>query len=287
MGARGALDVALGPAAPGAGRARRTVLRAISHRAPLQLGRLLYPDTGCPEMAFLYVAMLSGGLAQGDRLAVGVALEPGARAHVTTLAATKIYRMERDGAEQTVRLSAGPGAVLEWWPDPLIPFRGARFRQDVRLSVDPAATVLYGDLLLPGRTARGERHDYAAYASQVVATRPDGRLLFVDGQALAPPPPGADRFSTTLPPGLDVVGTVYVLAPPTALDLLAPALAAAVAEAASAGALAGVSRLPAEAGFSLRLLAPDGPAGRRAMRAAWSAARHVLLGAGPPDERKL
>jgi urease accessory protein len=238
-------------------------------------------------MAFLYVAMLSGGLAQGDRLTLRVALEPGALAHVTTLAATKVYRMERDGAEQAVHLSAGPGTYLEWWPDPLIPFRGARFRQDVLLTVHSTAALLYGDLLLPGRSARGERHDYAAYATQVTATRPDGRLLFVDGQTFAPPPPGADRFAASLPPGLDTVGSLFVLAPSEALAALAAALAGAVQRAAAGGVFAGASRLPADAGFALRLLAPDGPSGRAAMRAAWAAARRCLRGVAPPDERKL
>ena len=93
----GLLDVSLGPsAAPGpCATARRTVLRHVHHRQPLQLGRLLYPDPALPEMAFLYVSLLGGGLVQGDRLSVRVDLEPDARAHVTTVAATRIYGMPR------------------------------------------------------------------------------------------------------------------------------------------------------------------------------------------------
>ena len=62
----------------------------------------------------------------------------------------------------------------------MIPFRDARFAQDVTLTVDPNAVLVYGDLLLPGRAAREERHVYASFASRVTARRPDGTLLFVD-----------------------------------------------------------------------------------------------------------
>ncbi len=235
----------------------RTVLRALSHRPPLQLGRLLYPDPDLPDMAYCYTAMLAGGLAQGDRLQLRVSLDPGAQAHVTTLAATKVYRAERNGAEQRVTLDVAAGAYLEWWPDPLIPFREARFWQHVDLAIDPEATLLYADLILPGRSVTsippngthsdgatadtgpsfpseatgatvppvpsgvtGERHEYAYYDSRLTARRPDGALLFTDTQALAPPPPGGRPLRETLPDGLHTIGTVYVLAPPSCLGPL-------------------------------------------------------------------
>jgi urease accessory protein len=269
----------------------RTVLVGVRHRTPLQIGRVLYPDAGCPEMAFVYVAMIGGGIVQGDRLTWRVDLRPGARAHVTTLSATKIYRTvdptAGQGPTHSVDLAVGAGAVLEWWPDPVIPFRGSRFRQEVTLSVDPAGSLLYGDLLLPGRVASDERHAYAAYSSRVTATRPDGRRLFKDTQSLAPPPAGAPPLAETMPPGLDTLGTVYVLAPERHHATLAGALAAAVGGAGLAGVLAGYSLLPQGSGLAVRLLAPDGAAGRRAMRAVWQAARRVLVGADAPDERKL
>lgn len=300
----------------------RTALRHYRHRSPLQLGRLLYPDPSCPDMAFVYVAMLSGGFVQGDRMTQRIVLQPGARAHVTTLAATKVYGMQRHEASQRIDLSAGAGALLEWWPDPIIPFRQARFRQEVILTADPHAVLLYGDLLLPGRAARQERHAYDAYSSRVTARRPDGRLLFADTQCLAPPPAGAPPLSSILPLERDTLGTVYVLAPHaqarSLLASLAPGLADATGSApgrpgvtpgtpgspaeddgatptcrssaapalGQSGVLAGCSLLPGDCGLVVRLLAPNGRTGRRAMHAVWQSVRRGLLGVDAPDVRK-
>lgn len=292
-GTDGLLDLTLGRATSASPSARpRTVLRHVRHRFPLQLGRLLYPDPHCPDVAFVYVAMLSGGFVQGDRTMQRIVVEPGARAHVTTLSATKIYGMPGRGATQRIHLSAGADALLEWWPDPIIPFRGARFQQEITLTVDPQAILLYGDLLLPGRAARQERHEYATYSTRVTARRPDGALLFADAQALAPSPPGAPPFITTLPARQDTIGTVYVLAPRDQLDSLLGQLRAALADLSpppgdpSQGVLLGSSLLPSDCGAVVRLLAPDGLTGRRAMHAVWQCARRALLGVPAPDVRK-
>lgn len=292
-GTDGLLDLTLGLATRGSPPSRpRTVLRHVRHRFPLQLGRLLYPDPQCPDLAFVYVAMLSGGFVQGDRTTQRIVVQPGARAHVTTLSATKIYGMPRHGATQRIDLTAAAGALLEWWPDPIIPFKGARFQQEVTLTVDPQAILLYGDLLLPGRMARQERHDYATYSTRVTARRPDGTLLFADTQALAPSPPGAPPFVTTLPTRQDTIGTAYVLAPRDDLDPLLAHLRAALADLSppckdpSPGILAGSSLLPSDCGAVVRLLAPDGLTARRAMHAVWQCTRRALLGVLAPDVRK-
>ncbi|MBI3972888.1 MAG: urease accessory protein UreD [Chloroflexi bacterium] len=269
----------------------RTVIRSLRHQPPLQMGRLLHPDPACPEIGYCYLAMLTGGLVQGDRLHVRIALEPGARAHVTTLSATKVYGMERNGAAQRVELTCGPGSFLEWWPDPVIPFRGARFWQEVGLTVDPDAHLLYGDLVLPGRVTAGEQHDYAFYRSRVTARSPDGRRLFVDTQALAPPPAGAGPIRTTLPSDRQVVGTVYVLTRSPALPALLDKLRRRLAASATVGTvggdgirgvLAGCSLLPAGCGIVVRFLACDGPAGRAAMAAMQAGVRQHLLGVDAP-----
>ena len=293
-GKDGLLDLRVGLDEPGG----RTALRALRHRPPLQLGRLLYPDEGCPRMAYAYVAMLAGGLVQGDRLGTHIHLEPGAQAHVTTLAATKIYRMERNGAAQHLELAVGAGAFLEWWPDPLIPFRGARLWQEAACTVHPEGTLLYGDLLLPGRAGAGERHEYAYYRSRVSARRPNGTLLFTDTQALAPPPPGARAPRPALPSGLHGIGTAYILSRVDTLAGLlgavrealcgpAPAAAGGAGRAGAGHVLGGASLLPGDCGLVVRFLAPDGRAGRCAMASIRAAARRWLLGSAPPAPRKL
>jgi urease accessory protein len=61
-----------------------------------------------------------------------------------------------------------------------MPFRGSRFYQRTVLNVDPSATVIIGEILLPGRVARGERHAYSFYYTDFEASSPAGALLFAD-----------------------------------------------------------------------------------------------------------
>ena len=269
------------PTGPGT----RTALRCYAHRAPLQLGRILYPDESCPDMAYAHVAMIAGGLVEGDCLMQRVEVDAGARAHVTTLSATKVYRATGGHVAQRIELRAAAGGVLEWWPEPVIAFRGARFQQAVELQAHSEAVLLYGDLLLPGRT--GERHDYAAYSSRVTACSGDGALLFVDTQALAPTPFGRRALRDTLPADRQVIGTVFVLARAAGTDLLAALRAELGAVEGTLPVLAGCSLLPGEAGVVVRLLAADGNAGRAALAAIRRVTRRELLHAGTAAPRKL
>ena len=65
---------------------------------------------------------------------VGCARE-GARAHITTAAATIVHRMDSGHARQTVTLEAERGSLLEYLPDSLILFRGARLANELTLRV--------------------------------------------------------------------------------------------------------------------------------------------------------
>jgi urease accessory protein len=96
------------------------------------------------------VITTSGCVLQGDRLALEVAVGPGARAHVTTQSATKVHSMDANYAVQTQSIALADGAYLELLPEPLIPHRRARFLSDTRISIAPTATLLW-EIVQPGR----------------------------------------------------------------------------------------------------------------------------------------
>ena len=79
-------------------------------------------------------------------MALEIALEQGARAHVTTQSATKIHSMDANYAAQTQTLALADDAYLEFLPDPIIPHRRARFVSDTQISVAPSATLLYAEI---------------------------------------------------------------------------------------------------------------------------------------------
>lgn len=251
-------------------------------RAPLHVYRPIHLDQNLPGMAFVFVQQFGDGFVDGDRCRIDLDCGPGSAVHVTTQAATNIYRSRRNFATQLVTLRAGPGAVLEYLPDAVVPFRGARFLQRTCLTADVDSTVIVGEVLLPGRVARGEIHAYDLYRADTEACRPDGTLLFADVLRLRPTE-GKGPRSIGLLGGRDVVATLYVVtqrAPAAELvELLRHALA-------GPDVLAGVSELPNGCGVSARILGPTSKTVRTALTNAWNAVRLVLLGAPAPDLRK-
>lgn len=249
---------------------------------PLCLMHPVYIDPGRPDMAFLYTFQLGDGLVEGDRYRITLDCGPGTATHVTTQAATKIYRMDHNYAAQHVTITAGEDSAVEYLPDPIIPFRGSRFYQSVQVTAAASATVILGEVILPGRVARGERHAYDLLHLDTHVARPDGRLLFADRTRLQPsrrPPTSAGLLGTG-----GVLGTLYIvtthLGPGDLSDLLWPDLDA------DAQVVAGVSQLPNNTGVAVRLLGHNSIDVRAAFHRTWDQARRAVLGVRSPSLRK-
>lgn len=249
---------------------------------PLCLLHPLYIDPGRPDMAFLYTIQLGGGLVQGDRYRIRLECGPGAAAHLTTQAATKVYRMEHNYAAQVVEISADDAAFVEYLPDPVIPFRGSRFYQRIQASVEESATLILGEVLLPGRVAMGEEHAYDLFYSDVEVTRPDGRLVFADRTSLAPQhsPPGTPG---RLGPG-GVLGTLYVVCAEPAPQVLEDDLWNLLS--AQTSVWGGVSALPNRGGVAVRLLGARSADVQGALLRVWDRARLAVVGLPAPSLRK-
>jgi urease accessory protein len=265
--------------------ARRNGTTRVEHqyqRAPLHTYQPIHLDTNLPEMAFVFVQQFGDGFVDGDRCQIGIECGPDAMVHVTTQAATNLYRAERNFAAQLVELRLSRGGVLEFLPDPVVPFRGSRFFQRTRLTADPDSTAILAEVLLPGRVARGEMHAYELYRAEVEAYRPDGTLLFVDTLRFCPSELEG-RQSLALLGASDVVATLHIVsqrATPEELVELLRQLSP------SGDVLTGVSELPNGCGVSVRFLGPTSKAVRAALKDAWNAARLTLLDAPAPDLRK-
>ncbi|MFB6813399.1 urease accessory protein UreD [Streptomyces sp. NPDC056347] len=260
----------------------RTELVDRYQKSPLQIMRPLYIDPERPDLPVTYLMSTGGGIVQADRNRIDIDCGPGTCAHLTTQAATKVHRMEFDHATQVVNLSAGEGSYVEYLPDPVIPYRDARFYQHTRATVDPTATLLLGETIAAGRLARGERHAYRMLFSDLEILRPDGTPLAVDSVRLDPYGPGGVTGPAVFA-GHDLMATLYVVSPLAPAGRIADVLHGALGP---AGVLFGVSTLPEDCGAWVRILGGDPPALGRATRAAWDAVRRLLIGAPAPDLRK-
>jgi urease accessory protein len=102
---------------------------------------------------------VSGGVLAGDRLWLDVEVQSGAEAQITTTGATRLYRHRAGAAdsEQRSRFTVADGALLEYLPDAVIPYAGARHRQRTEIRLGRGSTLFWWEMLAPGRMASGER----------------------------------------------------------------------------------------------------------------------------------
>ncbi len=149
--------------------------------------RILFPTPEPGEMPLAALVNTAGGLAGGDEVTIGVTLDAGAAATVSTPAAEKIYRSLGPETRIATQLGAGPGALLEWIPQETILFDGARLVRRIDVSVAADARLVMAEILVFGRGARGERLAHGTLLDGWRITR-DGRLLWADGIALGPDP---------------------------------------------------------------------------------------------------
>lgn len=150
----------------------RTLLIANEERPPLRVLRAFPRDDGS---ALVHLHNVSGGVLGGDRLDLRIILGPESNAQITTTGATRVYRC-RTGvacAVQTTQLSVADGAVLEYLPDPVIPFAGSRYSQRTRAELGANATLYWWETFAPGRDGESFAYDHLENSAEIVAA---GRL---------------------------------------------------------------------------------------------------------------
>ena len=158
----------IGGVAPRAGAAGgRTGLGACYQQVPL---RVLPPFhfPGEPA-ALLYLLNPTAGLMDGDGHLVESRPAPGTRAVVDR----PVGQPRPSAPSPASRPSSGAsasraGAELVVLPGPNIPFRGCRYYQRAMIDLEGGAALIWGDIWMPGRYARGELSE----RSPVRADRP-------------------------------------------------------------------------------------------------------------------
>jgi urease accessory protein len=255
-------------------RGSRTILADLQRRPPFMAQRVLYPERAVPDLAWLFIITTTGCVLQGDRLALEVSLGAGARAHVTTQSATKVHTMDANYAAQTQHISLADGAYLELMPDPLIPHRRARYLSDTRISLDETATLLYSEILQPGRKHHHPDECFGATVLSLAttATRPDGRLLFAE-KLLIEPKQRPLRQTGVMGP-FDVLANVILLAPRDKADRVDARVDAAVDL--KRGLAYGACRLPNDAGLIFKVLAHETAPVKAKVREFWAIVREEI-----------
>lgn len=253
-------------------RGQTTVLAHRAQRGPLALQKPLYPEGPSPCHAI--VLHPPGGIAAGDALDIRCRLDGGAHALLTTPGAGKWYRSAGAEASQHLVVEVAEEACCEWLPQETILFDGARAVLDSEIRLAPGGRYLGWEVLVFGRSARGER---LSRGSLRLATRltEDGRVLWTERAALS----GGDALFDAAPgfAGRAVSATLLAAGLDCPDDLLAALRAACATQPAC-----GVTRLPRM--VLARCLGDSAEAVRAQLLRLWSLLRPTFAGrdAVPP-----
>lgn len=160
-----------------------------------------------------------GGVAGGDRIGVKVTAQAGTDVSVSTATAERIYRSLGATTEIDVRLAAGPGASLNWLPQPTILFSGARVARRINVEMSAKTRLLMAEATVFGRVASGERMGPGLFRDDWRIHR-DGRLLFTEALRLDGPI-GEMLDRPAIAPGANATA-LLVLVDPEAEDMRDP-----------------------------------------------------------------
>jgi urease accessory protein len=227
----------------------KTSVKEQYSRVPLYTQRALYLEEALSNMAYMYIISPSGGILQGDRYRMDITLRNHAFAHITTQGATRIYRMERNYATQIINIDVGEDCYFEYIPDQVIPYRDSRFYQESNLRVHDNATLLYSEIITPGRVASGEHFDYDICYMKAIAKDHRGALKFTDVAMLEPKKRDMKVFGVLS--NHDVAGNMYIITKNKLQEINASINAAlkAISE-----VFSGATILPGNSGVGIRML---------------------------------
>ena len=252
-------------------RGRRTVQTSSSAASPWHV----FPpseldDSGC---AYVWLVNTSGGLVGGDQVSLEASLAADSHVLMTTPSATRVYRTLDAPVEQTIHLSVGQNARLEWIPEVTIPFAGSRFRQSISADLAPGAAALVWDATASGRVARDERWAFASFENEICLTTASGDSV-VERFRVEPDRPG-HRWSIVSE--WDYVASAFVIGDqvPTEVWTRMEEAIAVLLEQWPGQVLGGVSTTAAP-GLAIKIVARAAPSLALAQEAVWSCVRAHL-----------
>lgn len=228
----------------------KTAIKEQFSKVPLITLRALYLEEELPSMAYLYIISASGGILQGDRYRIDIILKNDAKVHLTTQSATRIYKMEKNFATQIINVTVDDGCYFEFIPEQIIPFRGARFYQKVNLNVHENATMIYSEIIVPGRVESGESFEYDICYLKTIAKNQKGVLQFTDIAILEPKK--REARSLGILGKFAAVGTVYILIPARYITDLNEEISSRISN--FSNIIGGTSILPNNSGVVVRAL---------------------------------
>ncbi|MFC4766178.1 urease accessory protein UreD [Effusibacillus consociatus] len=256
----------------------RSALLHSFHQSPLKVAK---PFAGERGELLLYLMDSSPGLFNGDTQEIECTLEKGASLYLTNQSSCKLHpSLEMGETSQIQRFNVRKGALLEYFPEALVPYHGANYFGETVLEMQGGAQAIVGEIITPGRAGRGELFQYEKIASQFSVSW-EGQLAVWDSLLLEPA-----RWNTSrgIFDGYTHIGTLWVLSEQITHDhvkMLETFLDSHQKEELYAG-----TSLLARNGLVMRMLGPSVWRLQSLMHECWDLIRRELLGKPAPQIRK-
>lgn len=165
-------------------RRNKTHLVHVYQTPPLRASRPLYRSFN--NYVTVYIVETSGGFVAGDVNQLQVNLSDKADVQVIQQSHVKVYpSIKGRHSHQVTNVTLEGDSRLQWMPEAFVPFIDANFTLKTNVDMDEESTMIWGEILAPGREQRGEVFDFESFGSKM-SIRVGGRLIALDAYRLEP-----------------------------------------------------------------------------------------------------
>ncbi|MEC5423164.1 urease accessory protein UreD [Virgibacillus sp. C22-A2] len=136
----------------------RTVAKNVYFQGAFKVMRPVYHNNY--SYPCYYILNPGGGYLDGDTYRMKVSLSEKAQLTLTTQSSTKVYKTPKTHAYQETEFYLKKDSYLEYLPDALIAYKGAKYYQKNVVHMEKGATFLYSDIVTPGWSPEGKQFSY-------------------------------------------------------------------------------------------------------------------------------
>jgi urease accessory protein len=122
---------------------------------------------------------ISGGIAGGDNLGLGITLAANAQAAIATSTAERIYRSLGPPSQIHTQITIGPNASLAYLPQETIFFNGFALNRTLTINLAASASYLGVESLIFGRQAMSETVTQGSLRDRIILIQ-NGKLTYQD-----------------------------------------------------------------------------------------------------------
>ncbi len=181
----------------------------VFQQPPLKASRALYD--GPKDRAIVYIMESSGGMVAGDRNDMTISVGHEAKVTMIQQSALKIYPSQNDKqCVQEITVDIEDNARLEWMPEVVIPFSDARFNMSTAIDMRSTSTLIWGEIIAPGREKRGEIFDFESLRS-TFSIRIDDQLIAQDSISIQPAEMNLQALGML--ENAQYIGSIWVVSP--------------------------------------------------------------------------